>query len=181
MNQSLFYFLNSFAGKSACFDGLVVFFAHYFPYLLVGVFLLILIWEKDRDKKIKAIFLAAASIVLSRLVITEIIRYFYFVSRPFVIDPTVHQLIFHEANGSFPSGHAAFFFALAMVIFFFYKKWGIVFFVSAILIGLARIIAGVHWPIDVLGGAIIGILSSFFIYKIFLTKTRAGANFREET
>ena len=108
----------------------------------------------------------AVSVFISRFIITEIIRYFYFVPRPFVNNPIVHQLIFHETSGSFPSGHAAIFFVLATVIFFFHKKWSILFFVGAILMGIARVMAGIHWPIDILGGAIIGILSAWLICKI---------------
>jgi membrane-associated phospholipid phosphatase len=33
--------------------------------------------------------------------------------------------------------------------------------------GLARVVAGVHWPLDILGGAIIGILSTWIIYQFF--------------
>jgi undecaprenyl-diphosphatase len=58
-----------------------------------------------------------------------------------------------------------------MVVFFFHKKWSFLFFVGAVLIGIARVIAGIHWPIDILGGAIIGILSAhgvLFICKKWL-------------
>jgi undecaprenyl-diphosphatase len=48
-----------------------------------------------------------------------------------------------------------------------HKKWGIVFFAGAILMGLARIIAGIHWPVDILVGALIGILSAWFVCKTF--------------
>jgi len=167
MNQALFFYLNNLAGRSVCFDGLIIFFGQYFAYILVAVFVIIVLLNKKENKERTKIFaLATISTILSRGVITEIIRFFYNSPRPF-LNPGVHQLIFNETSGSFPSGHAAFFFALAMAIFFFHKKWSIVFFTGAILIGVSRIIAGVHWPIDVLGGAIIGILSSLVICKIF--------------
>lgn len=167
MNQALFFYLNNLAGKSVCFDSLVIFVAQYLGYWLVGGLIAFLIFSKDKKRELKMIFFSAFSGFLSRIVITEIIRFFYYVPRPFV-NNEVTQLISHEASGSFPSGHAAFFFALAMAVFFFYKKWSILFFLGAILIGFARIIAGVHWPIDILGGAIIGILSAWLV-KIFYT------------
>ena len=71
---------------------------------------------------------------------------------------------------SFPSGHAAIFFAIAMAIYFFNKKLGIVFFIGAVLIGFARIFTGIHWPSDVLAGAIIGIISGIIIIKLFFKK-----------
>lgn len=161
MNQEIFYYLNSFAGKSICFDSLIVFFGQYLAYILAVIFLLIVF----KNKNWRMLIIGAISVFLSRFVITEIIRHFYFVSRPF-LNPAVHQLIFHETSGSFPSGHAAIFFALAMALYFFYKRWSILFFVFAILMGIARIIAGIHWPLDILGGAIIGIFSAYFVYKI---------------
>jgi len=161
MNQQIFYYLNSFAGRSVWFDDLIIFFGTHLAYILVAVFLLIVV----KNKNWKMFFVSVISVFLSRAVITEIIRFFYYVPRPF-INNVVHQLIFHETSGSFPSGHATFFFALAMAIFFFHKKWSILFFAGVTLIGVARIIAGVHWPIDILVGAIIGILSAVFIYRI---------------
>lgn len=165
MNQEIFNYLNSLAGKSLCFDTAVIFIGQYLAYWLVVGLFVFLIFGKDKKKEFKMLILAAFSIFLSRIVITEIIRYFYFVSRPFV-NNNVYQLIFNETSGSFPSGHATFFFALAMAVFFFHKKWSILFFAGAILIGVARIIAGVHWPIDILGGTIIGILSAWIVNKI---------------
>ena len=51
-----------------------------------------------------------------------------------------------------------------MAIYFYNKKWGIVFFVAAILMALARIVAGVHYPLDILGGAAVGILSAYAVF-----------------
>ncbi|TSD02740.1 MAG: Bacitracin transport permease protein BCRC [Parcubacteria group bacterium Athens0714_26] len=161
MNEQLFYYLNSFAGRAVWLDDLIIFFGTYLAYILVAVFLIVVI----RDKNWKMLFISAASVFLSRLVVTELIRFFYFLPRPFV-NNTIYQLISHDASGSFPSGHAAFFFALAMVIYFFHKKWGMVFFVCALLMGMARIVAGIHWPIDILGGAVIGIFSAWLVNKI---------------
>lgn len=173
MNQNLFYYLNNLAGKSVCFDSVVVFCAEYLPYILVLVFALLLIFsKKDKISKLRFLLFTGFSVLLARGVITEIIRYSYFHPRPFV-NNAVHQLIFHETSGSFPSGHAAFFFALAMAIMLaptlIYKWWGFVFFIMAILIGISRVIAGVHWPMDILAGAIIGATSSLIVY-LFLKK-----------
>jgi undecaprenyl-diphosphatase len=66
-----------------------------------------------------------------------------------------------------PSGHATLFFALSAVIYFYNKKLGIFCFISSTLIVLARVFGGIHWPSDVLAGAIIGILSGWLINKLF--------------
>lgn len=169
MNQSLFFYLNNFAGKSVCFDSVVIFCAEYLPYVLVAGFLLILIFsKKTSQEKIKIFIFTAISIFLSRAVIAEIIRYFYHVPRPFVNNDII-PLISHAPTASFPSGHAVFFFALATAIMLAtqWRTWGAVFFAGAILIGIARVIAGLHWPADILGGAIIGIFSAIILYFPF--------------
>jgi len=165
MNQIIFQYLNNLAGRSYIFDSFIVFCAEGLPYVLVAVFLAILIFSKKTYReKIKIFIFAGISIFLSRIVITEAIRYFYHVSRPFV-NNNVNQLIFHEVSGSFPSGHATFFFALAMAVYLsLNKKWGWLFFAGAVLISLSRVIAGVHWPYDILAGAIVGVLSAFVVY-----------------
>ncbi len=129
----------------------------------------LLFWVFGRDKKkelrmLIGVFLAG---ILSRFIFTEIIRYFYNRPRPFEVLQNVHQLIQHEAGGSFPSGHAAFFFALATGIFFYRKWWGVLFYALALAIGLARVAAGLHWPSDILAGAVVGIFSAILINFLF--------------
>ncbi len=168
MNLILFQYLNHLAGQSICFDSMIIFCAKYLPYLMVAALVLFLVFGRDRKKELKMIIYATASAVLSRLIITEIIRYFYSHPRPFEVFNFV-PLIYDYAS-SFPSGHAAFFFALATAIFIFHKKWGIVYFLGSFIIVLSRIMAGIHWPIDILGGMIAGIgsailLASFTIWR----------------
>jgi len=73
------------------------------------------------------------------------------------------QLVNHNGGGSFPSGHASFAFALATVVAFYYPKTSLLFFAAAISIGFGRIAAGVHWPSDVLAGAVTGIASAWLL------------------
>ncbi|MEK7106302.1 MAG: phosphatase PAP2 family protein, partial [Patescibacteria group bacterium] len=85
--------------------------------------------------------------------------------RPFLALPQV-QALFPESGYAFPSGHATFFSAMAFTIFFRNKKAGYVFILFALLIGLTRIIAGVHFPIDILGGFILGSAIAYFFKNI---------------
>lgn len=58
---------------------------------------------------------------------------------------------------SFPSGHTANNFAVATVFLLFFRRWGWIFFISAVLVGYSRIYVGAHWPLDVLAASLIGI------------------------
>jgi len=167
IDTSLFTFLNGFAGVSRLGDSLILFLGDKSPFLVALIFL-VFVWKFTSDKK-GAILNAAVSTILARGVFTELIRYFYHRPRPFSV-MNVTQLIY-EKNWSFPSGHATFFFALATAVYFYNKKWGAFFFIAAIVMGIARIMGGVHYPLDILGGAVIGIISAFagrFLVQKFL-------------
>ena len=60
------------------------------------------------------------------------------------------------ADFSFPSGHTSSSFAAATAIYAMNRKWGIVAYVFAVLMGISRLYLGVHFPTDVLAGAVIG-------------------------
>ena len=59
-------------------------------------------------------------------------------------------------GNSFPSGHAANNFAMATVVFLFYRRWGWLAFIPAALVSYSRIYVGSHWPLDVLVSCFIG-------------------------
>lgn len=151
---------------------LSIFFASYFQYLVVAGLLIFWFLAKTNEGKKQnriMVVLALLSAVAARFIFVDLIRFFYYRPRPFAVHQ-VFQLINHDLTGSFPSGHAAFFFALAVVVYFYNRKISIWFFIGALLIGLARVFVGIHYPLDILGGAMIGIFTGWLIYKIFSRK-----------
>jgi len=168
MDVYLFHFLNQWAGQWICLDALAVFLAKYLGYILVYFLLVRLAWDflfkKEKYlKTIKIVGLSLGAALFSRLIIIEIIRWLYFRPRPFMAEQ-VNQLLEHSANPSFPSGHAAFFFALSAVIFLHNKKAGLWFLIASFFIILARVFVGIHYPLDILAGALIGIFFGWLIY-----------------
>ena len=152
-------------------DILGIFFAQYFEYILifciaVFLFLPVRFSLPGLVEKIKRNwFIAAQAIfaaVISRFVFTEIIRYVLPVTRPFV-ENDVNLIIHHAASLSFPSGHAAFYFALSAVIFRYYKKAGIAAFGASLLICIARVFCGIHWPLDIVAGFVVGVFTAYLL------------------
>ena len=170
LNLGLFYLFNNLAGRSKLFDDIVVFLASYLQYFLVLFFILLLYFSlHPKRKKIYIFSVTIISALFSRAA-AEIIRFFYHHPRPFVNHP-VHQLL-PESGWSFPSGHSSFFFAMATAIYFYNKKWGLGFFIAALFMNISRIIAGVHYPLDILGGMILGIAAAWFVAYFAKTISR---------
>ncbi len=170
LNQSLFLLVHGFANRSAILDFLGIFFAQYLPYLMVGVFLILAYYQVGWRRKLYVFAEGAVAIMISRGLVTEIIRFFYHHERPFSFFHFVPLI--PEAGWSFPSGHMAWFFALSMAVWYFNRRWGIAYVFLSALMGLARIYVGVHWPLDILGGAVVGVLSAMFVHWIFTASRR---------
>ena len=159
----IFQSFNRVAGKMPFLDSLAIFFAQYAGYLILLLLLVFLLRNFKKYKKPTILSLSAAFI--SRFVVVELIRYLYFRPRPFVVG-SVNLLIPHNPTASFPSGHASFYFALSSVIYFFNKKLGILFFIISALIGVSRIYCGLHWPLDILVGAMVGVLVGWLFVRL---------------
>lgn len=159
-NVGGFRWLNDLAGYNVWLDRFMVFAADKMGYLLI-LFIFVLFWKKSYFKKI--IFVSLGSALAARFVFVTLVRYFFYSPRPFLVLENVHRLMNHELESSFPSGHASFYFALAMGVYFYNKKAGLIYLVLAGLLGLARIFVSVHWPLDILAGAVLGIATAALV------------------
>ena len=165
----LFNLIHDLAGASRLLDLVAIFFANYAGYFLILATILFLLSNKSKFLA-NSIFIAL-SIILSRGLITEIIRFIYPRLRPFValnFEPLISQA---ATEPSFPSGHAAFFFALAMALIVLNYRWKWWVLVVVGLMGVARVFVGVHWPADIVAGAIVGVLSALVV-KYILPKLK---------
>ncbi len=161
LNQAVFGAIHRFAGANPLVDVLGIFFAAWLPYFLAAAFLVLVFYQETARRRFYLFAEGALAVILSRGIVTTAIHYFYFHPRPFVFYGFAPLI--GESGSSFPSGHMAWFFALAMTIWFTDRRWGWWFLLLTALMGIARIYAGVHWPYDILGGAAIGIASGVFV------------------
>lgn len=169
LDENLFFWFNSWTGIFDVFDGMIIFLAWYLLFIMIAAMFVLVLYPYLRRFRLsrhyngELFIYAFFSAAVSRFGVTEIIRYLYSRSRPFETLDGVNQLIEHPLGGSFPSGHTAFAFALATAVYFYYPKLGIGFFVVSFMMGFGRVASGVHFPGDILGGAIIGITTAYLL------------------
>lgn len=163
MDFLIFQFINNFALKNFWLDTFFIFLAKYLGFVLIGVLFVFLLknFKKYRQMVLQA-FLAGGIAEI----ITEIAALFWFRPRPFVVEK-VNLLLTHSPTASFPSSHAAFFFALSIILYLYNKKAGLLFLIAGFLIGIGRVFVGIHWPADILAGAALGVLSALLINKLW--------------
>lgn len=169
LELGLFEFLHGLAGKSGALDFLFVLFARWLPYGLVLAAAYFLLKRKDAAERMWGICFAGLTIIVSRGIFVELISQAFYRARPNVA--LGFDSLIPASTSAFPSGHASAFFALAAVLYFLDKRWGGWFFGFVLLNGIMRVIAGVHWPTDILGGLAVGLIS-FFIIKIIIGSYR---------
>lgn len=99
-------------------------------------------------------------------VVREIIGAAFFRPRPFIAHAFEPLISLRWMDASFPSGHATVAFALAATVMRYDRLWGSLFVVFAVLVAWGRVFVGVHYPSDVIAGAILGIAAAYAI-KIF--------------
>lgn len=168
IDQKLFLLLNSLTGKSRILDLLMIFLAEYLGYLLFFLVLYLIFSKSTEGKNRYQRFLyTALTLILSRGLFTEIIRFFYYRPRPFLV-LNIQPLFNHDVASALPSSHAAIYFALAFSVFYFVDRpWGWKLIAAALAMGFARVVSGVHWPLDILAGILVAFISVWLVRYLF--------------
>lgn len=168
-NTSLFFVIFGLNGISSSLDKLMIFGAEYLIYLTV--ILMFILTFKGGTKERKALLLAILTIPISILLI-KVIHIFINEPRPFV-NYHLSPLTDSAANASFPSRHTSIMSGIAFAYVYFKSKWTLLFLLLMLWVGVARIFVGVHFPVDIIGGSITGLISSAVALQIiyFLRKT----------
>jgi undecaprenyl-diphosphatase len=78
------------------------------------------------------------------------------IERPSARYAEPQPLVSPPHDASFPSGHAATSFAAATVLAFARPRWAPLFYLLALAVGFSRVYVGVHYPLDIVGGAVLG-------------------------
>jgi undecaprenyl-diphosphatase len=175
LDKTVLYFLNV-----TCADPILDQFwnaithLHKIDWIRFGAFPVFLLWffYIYRWRALKPLAAVALAVLLADSISYRVVKQLVDRQRPFN-NPEVSTWVRHvgEAHGpSFPSNHAANCFAVAGVLAWYFRKSRHYFYSFAALVAISRPALGVHFPSDVLAGAILGIFVAALIRILLLRR-----------
>ena len=156
-------YLNDFSGKSDSIDSLLAIAISDYCIPVILALTLFYLWfagtnNKERYTFQRAVLSAIVSLGLANLFVL-VINDYYYRERPFLAHD-ITLLFYAPTDSSFPANPAALSFALAFSIWLKVKTTGRYLFVFSAIWCISRIYAGIFFPSDIVGGAVLGITAS---------------------
>jgi len=146
-------------------NNLIIFSAKYL-YLFEVVLAIAYFFLQSRGKQ-KSIVLLSAIFLPLTYIIAQVIAALYFDPRPFVAG-NFTPLIPHAPDNGFPSDHMLLISAIASILFLYNKKISTLSWIIAIIVGISRVYAGIHHLTDIVGSAVIAIVSIWIAERYIL-------------
>ena len=180
INLLIFNFINGGAGLYPALDVFLLFFTSYVAYgvsIGIGMYMTVVVPMRIEDGyKSIAAFKRGLELCISALttwLIVKIIKTLIASPRPFITLTDIQVLSPHESGYSFPSGHTSMTTAIATVVYFYNKRLGTLLYLFALVVAISRIYVGVHYPIDVVAGFLIGILVPWGIHYVVIKRQQS--------
>ncbi|MFP3975195.1 MAG: phosphatase PAP2 family protein [Chloroflexota bacterium] len=175
-DAQLSIWLTGLAGNSAVLDRLMSLLACDFFVPVTMSMVLLFLWFGTRDPLVRSknqwgAMCASTSLGFANLAVWLLnhVAKFDPWPRPFEVHESAREaaeiVFYFPGDPSFPANVAASIFAAAMGMWFYSRKASTPVFVLAFLWSFARVYAGVHYPLDVLGGAVIGMVIAYGTYR----------------
>ncbi len=156
LNRYLFTMINAPANPGGAILAFARFSANWVIYIMAA--LLVLGWIRGGYQRRINLFAIGLSAALA-LALNFLIASVFYHPRPFEIG-LGHQFVAHLAETSFPSDHATVLFAVAFsAIMAIGGRWGLLALVAALTVAWSRIYLGIHWPLDMLGSAMVAAIA----------------------
>ena len=140
--------------------------ANYLIYFLELAFVLLIIFS-EKSRRTELLKIAIIAFLIGEI-FAKVGGMMFYNPRPFVAEH-IKPLLAHSPNNGFPSSHTLFSMMIALTALIFNKRLGAALVVSAFMVGAARVLAKVHHPIDIIGGALI---AAFAVYLAWLITKR---------
>ncbi|MBO1628212.1 undecaprenyl-diphosphatase [Bacillus arachidis] len=161
LNIDTFRAINDLGKQYSSLNSTMVFLAEYMVYFLC---LIIIIYWFTQSRKNKMMIIQAMVAFVTAEIIGKLAGKFHLNYQPFAVLPDVNKLVDHAVDNSFPSDHTILFFSICFSFWLVRKKTGSLLLTLAFCVAISRIWVGVHYPFDVITGALIGIISALFSY-----------------
>jgi undecaprenyl-diphosphatase len=168
VDLSLLQHLNHFfAGHDAVEDPAVTY-ANLAEALFLGMLIVaFLAVGGHRRRSVRRAVVAAGLSAGVALALAQVISRLVDRPRPFVTHPdAIHLFTRHAADPGFPSDHTTAAFAIGVALLLRHRGWGTVVLVLATVLAIARVGMGVHYPTDVLGGAVLGTMVALALWLL---------------
>lgn len=169
IDRQLFFFLNG-GLQNPLFDVLMPFVTDLnrkpIALVVVAILWLLLLWKGGTRGRIAALLLIP-TITLSDQLNSSWLKYIIERPRPCHELWDLHLLVGCGSGYSFPSSHAVNNFAGALVLSYFLPRWTWAFFTFAAIVAFSRIYVGVHYPSDIVAGAIVGLAIGAVVILLF--------------
>lgn len=168
-DQTIFLWINGLAGSLGPFEHPARWLAGDYLVPVSLSLTLVAMWfagpnRETRQRYQLGLFVALTSMALSSLVVL-ILNTQYFRPRPFdTLDVTL--LMYTPTDSSFPANSMAATFGIAAAVWGVNRRVGTTLLAAAAVYGFARVMAGVHYPLDIVGGATIGVVVTYFVFKL---------------
>lgn len=135
-------------------------------YIPIGISWILLLWKGGRKGRIVALLIVPV-LILSDQASSSWIKPIFSRLRPCKTLENVRLLVPCGSGYSFPSSHATNISAAFTIFIYFYRKYTAIWATIILLVGSSRIFVGVHYPLDVLGGYLIGGCIAILVISIF--------------
>jgi undecaprenyl-diphosphatase len=178
MDFQLQQWINGAAGANVVLDAVMVALAQWsepaFIALVAGWLMFGVVRRLQVERVGAALALLAAGLAFA---VNQVIAQFWARPRPFSSHPgSVHVLLGHSADASFPSDHVAAAVAISMMLLAIHRRLGIAALLLSVLVGYARVFVGDHYPGDVIGGVIVGGASAAMVGAVRLPELLSRAD-----
>ena len=135
-------------------------------YIPIAISWIFLIWKGGRRGRAVA-FLIIPTLILADQTSSSFLKHLFERLRPCKVLENVRLLVHCGSGFSFPSSHATNISAAFTLFIYFYRKYTIIWITIIAMVGLSRVYVGVHYPLDVLGGYVVGTTISILLILIY--------------
>jgi undecaprenyl-diphosphatase len=135
------------------------------PFVAIGILYMV---YKKKIKVVPILLGCIISIALSDIVAARVIKPLVHRERPEASEKQIRLLVPHQGSFGFPSNHAANMFAAATFLTCTFPSIGLITIAAAIVVAYSRVYVGVHYPLDVFCGGLLGTIIALVIYRIYI-------------